>query len=41
MSSSDYVLASDPDVEPSVENEQEKIERLEEVVSRIQERNCE
>jgi O-phosphoseryl-tRNA(Cys) synthetase len=36
-----FVLASDPRVEPPVDNEQEKIEQLKEVVSRIQDRNCE
>lgn len=38
--SSAFVLATDPRVEPPVENEQEKIEQLKEVVSRIQDRNC-
>lgn len=35
-----YVLASDPNVEPPVENEQEKIDELKQVITRIQERNC-
>jgi hypothetical protein len=36
-----FVLANDPRVEPLIDNEQEKIEQLKEVVSRIQDRNCE
>ena len=40
MLSSSYVLASDPAVEPAVKDEEEKIEQLKEVVSRIQDRNC-
>ena len=35
------MLANDPRVEPPVDNEQEKIEQLKEVVSKIQDRNCE
>lgn len=35
-----YVLATDSGVEPPVENEQEKIEELKQVITRIQERNC-
>lgn len=35
-----YILASDPGVEPRVENEQEKIDELKEVITRIQQRNC-
>jgi hypothetical protein len=35
-----YVLATDPGVEPPVENEQEKIDELKQVITRIQERNC-
>lgn len=34
-----FVLANDPRVEPPVDNEQEKIEQLKEVVSKIQDRN--
>jgi hypothetical protein len=36
-----FVLANDPRVEPPIDNEQEKIEQLKEVVSKIQDRNCE
>lgn len=36
-----FVLANDPRVEPPIDNEQEKIEQLKQVVSRIQDRNCE
>jgi hypothetical protein len=35
-----FVLATDPGVEPPVENEQEKIDELKQVITRIQERNC-
>lgn len=40
MLSSSYVLASDPAVEPAVKDEEEKIEQLKEVISKIQDRNC-